>query len=249
MTDRTDGSEPGLSSEDLIRQARAPYEPPAGEPRSTGTTIESNDYPAPPTPETALESYAPDSYAPQPERVSRPADGLSGDPIQPPPWDGVPQQAAQPSVFQRYGKLMLFGAIGLGIVLFGVLDKTKNVEDLAVGDCLLMPDEGTFFSVESTDCGSDHQLEVFALVTLPDDEEAPYPGDELLWVSTFEECLLHFERYVGIGYEQSKWEIDPFLPTPEGWADDDRGATCTLALYGSSSQARTTTGSARGSGE
>ncbi len=248
MTDRTDGSEPGLSSEDLIRQARMPYEPPAAETHSTGTTIESNDYPAPAT-EPAIESYTPETYAPQPDPVSRPADGLGGDPIQPAPWDGGPQQAVQPSIFQRYGKLMLFGAIGLGVILFGVLDKTKNVEDLAVGDCLLMPAEGTFFSVESTDCAADHQLEVFALVTVPGDEDAPYPGDELLWVSTFEECLLHFERYVGVGYEQSVLDIDPFLPTPEGWADDDRGATCTLARYSASGQAQTTTSSARGSGQ
>lgn len=244
MSDRTDGSEPGLSSEDLIRQARMPYETSATDAPSTGTALESTHY-SPSTPDPVI-----DSYEPRPDRVSRPADGIATEPIQAAPWDGGAHQASRPSFLRRHGKLVLFGAIGLGVIVYGMLDKTKNVEDLSIGDCLLMPEVEEISSVESTDCASDHELEVFALITVPDGKDAPYPGEDALGDRVFEECLSQFERYVGTSYEESIWFANPMYPTQESWEDsNDREGSCVLLQIGADSEALTVTGSARGSGQ
>lgn len=244
MTDRTDASEPALSSEDLIRQARMPYEAPASDAPSSGAALEPSDYSARPTPEPAI-----DGYEATPDRVARPADRIATEPIQAAPWDGGPLQATEPSLLQRYGKFMLFGAIGLGVIVFGMLDKTKNVEDLSVGDCLLMPEIEEISSVESTDCASEHELEVFALVTVPDGKDAPYPGEEALGDRIFEECLSRFQPYVGTSYEESIWFANPMYPTRESWEDsNDREGSCVLLQIGADNEALTVTGSARGSG-
>ena len=244
MTDRTDGSEPGLSSEDLIRQARMPYAAPETD-APTSAPTESTEYSGLPAPDPTV-----DSYESRPDPVSRPADGIAVEPTQAAPWDGAPYETTQPSFLRRYGKFMLFGAIGLGVLLFGVLDKTKNVEDLSVGDCLLMPEADEISSVESTDCTSDHELEVFALVTVPDGDDAPYPGEDALGDQIFEECLVHFQRYVGASYEESIWFANPMYPTRESWDDSgDREGSCVLLQIGPDSEALTITGSARGSGQ
>ena len=69
---------------------------------------------------------------------------------------------------------------------------------LAVGDCLLMPENEEIASVESADCEEPHELEVFALVSLPEGNDAPYPGDLELAELMFEQCLNQFESYVRI---------------------------------------------------
>lgn len=247
MTDRTEGSDSGLSSEELIRQARMPYEAPTD---ASETAVA----PEPPySPPATAEPPPAARFEPPPQQIHRPADGIGGQyadaPLPPASWDGTAPTPPQRSLFQRYGKLAVFAIIGLGVILYGVLDKTKDVEDLAVGDCLLMPETEEISSVETIDCASGHELEVFALIKVPDGRDAPYPGEDTLADTIFEECLLRFQPYVGTNYEDSVWFANPLYPTQESWEEsNDREGSCVLLQIGPDQQARTVMGSARGSG-
>ena len=137
MTDKTDGSDPGLSSEDLIRQARAPYEGPTSEAPPAAATE--------PTSYSASSAPEPPRYETRSDELTRPADGIADrytvDPVPAADPYGTTYEAHRPSFLQRYGKFVLYGVIGLGVILFNVLDKTTDVDDLAIGDCLLEPSE------------------------------------------------------------------------------------------------------------
>ncbi len=262
MTDRNEGSEP-TSSEDLIRQARRAYDPStfdrvhSDEPAAAPTTETTAPRPAPPSDDLSAEVAAARSpfetqSTPGSDRVTRPADLIQSD-YQPAP--GVPGspttlEAPPRRFFQRFGGVLVAVAIGLGFVVFNMLDKTTSVEDLAIGDCLLMPSSQEITSVESADCTGDHELEVFAVVTLSNSLAAPYPGDDAVAQSVFDRCLLHFEPYVGAPFETSIWWINAIYPTQESWEEaDDRAGTCVLYQPGLDDEPRTLTGSARGSAE
>jgi hypothetical protein len=157
MTDRTDGSAPS-SSEDLIRQARQSYEPPAPAADSPPQ--------AAPLADTSTQSYTGTGVEDTP---TRPSDYIRSDYQDPAaaavPTGGVTYEAQRPSFLSRFGGLLLVGLIVVGFIVFSVLDKTKAVDDLAVGDCLLMPEDEEITSVESTDCAEPHDLEVFSWIS------------------------------------------------------------------------------------
>lgn len=232
MTDRPDADD-GTSSEDLIRQAREAFEPAA----------EVN----PQMPADPASS----------EAVARPADYVRGDYYSQPaeataavPSGGPTYEAQRPSFFQRFGGLTIGIVVVLGFVVFSIFDKTTDVEDLGVGDCLLMPDAEEISSVESAECIENHELEVFGLVTLSEGDSAPYPGEDAVAEAIFEQCLPRFEPYVGTAYDQSAWYINAIFPTRESWEEaDDRAGTCVLYQPGADDEAITLTGTARSSGE
>jgi hypothetical protein len=191
MAEGTDGPKSGPSSDDLIRQARTPYTAPSTEPPPAPAPSD----PGIPTASPAADPAAADSKSRR-EPLARPADGIGDQPTFDPapiPSHGTQYETADPSFLQQYGKLLLFGGIGLAVLLYAVLDKTKSVEDLSVGDCLLMPETDEISSVESIDCDSGHELEVFALVTLPDGKDAPYPGRDAVGDTVHGECLSKFQ--------------------------------------------------------
>jgi Septum formation len=104
-------------------------------------------------------------------------------------------------------------------------------DELRVGDCFNDSAHGTNEVGEMTvvDCGSAHDAEVFAVVTLPGEPAAPYPGDDEVDRLSNELCLGEFASYVGIDYLDSAWEFGYFLPTEESWRKyDDRLVVCML---------------------
>ncbi len=245
MTDRTDGTGP-TSSEDLIRQARQSYEPPAPASDDAGPAPAA---PAAPTPaaETPYAGLDVD------EPLSRPADYIRSDYQDPGapsvPTGGVTYQAQRPSFISRFGGLLVVGLIVVGFIAFSAFDKTKAVDDLAVGDCLLMPENEEITSVESTECSEAHELEVFHLVTLTDSSSTPYPGEDAVFNRIMDQCVNSFEGYVGFDYQSSIWFVNAIYPTAESWNEqDDREGTCVLWQPGVGDEPLTLTGSARNSG-
>jgi hypothetical protein len=119
-----------------------------------------------------------------------------------------------------------------GFALFSFLDSSKTVDEIAVGDCLNIPEDDVFYEVDPIDCSEPHELEVFALVDLSTVSTdfsvgSPYPGDTVVSDAAFEECLNHFEQYIGAPWESSVFYADVFTPTLEGWNEvDDRIANC-----------------------
>lgn len=246
MTDRTDGTGPS-SSEDLIRQARQGYEP------SAPASAESAPAAPPASPASAVESSY--SRVDVEEPLSRPSDyirsdyqdpGVAGSPDV--PAGGVTYQAQRPSFFSRFGGLLLVGLIVIGFIAFSAFDKTKAVDDLAVGDCLLMPENEEITSVESTECTEAHELEVFHLVTLTDSNSTPYPGEDAVFNRIMDQCVNSFDGYVGFDYQDSIWFVNAIYPTSESWNEqDDRAGTCVLFQPGAGDDPLSLTGSARNS--
>ena len=109
-----------------------------------------------------------------------------------PPGGAVTYQAQRPSFLSRFGGLLVGAAVVVGFIAFAAFDRTTDIEDLAVGDCLRMPDAEEISAVESAPCAEDHELEVFALVTLPESVVAPYPGEDAVANAIFELCLPRF---------------------------------------------------------
>lgn len=243
MTDRNDGSD-ASSSEDLIRQAREAYDV------STDAPVASSHEDAP----ASAPAYAADTTG-NADTITRPSDYVRSEyqtdayaPDAAPIGGAVTYEAQKPSFFQRFGGLTIGAIVILGFVLFSMFDRTKNIEDLAVGDCLRMPETGEISSVESADCTEDHELEVFALVTLAESSTAPYPGEDAVATAIFELCLPRFEPYIGTSYSDSIWWINAIFPTQESWEDvDDREGTCVVYQEDLGGDVVTLTGTARGS--
>ncbi len=121
-----------------------------------------------------------------------------------------------------------------GFALFSFFDSSKTVDEIAVGDCLNTPEDDVFFEIDPIDCTEPHDLEVFALIDLGSvssefSTAALYPGDDVVYEASIEECWDEFERYVGVPYEDSVLFMDAFTPTLEGWQEvDDRIVNCVL---------------------
>lgn len=101
--------------------------------------------------------------------------------------------------------------------------------DVAVGDCLIDPlageDEGEVDDIRAVPCTEPHDLEVYALGTLPDGE---YPADEELDTEAGDVCVTNFDAYVGTAYEDSRLDLGFITPSAEAWDDGDRGVSCFL---------------------
>jgi hypothetical protein len=124
------------------------------------------------------------------------------------------------------------------------------LDELRLGDCFNDSSYGTSaeFSGKITrvDCGSLHDAEVFALMTLAGEPGAAYPGDDEIARLGEELCENAFAKYVGIDYVDSMWEYEYYTPTQESWREvGDRLVMCDLAdpnfdkLEGSKRNSRT----------
>jgi len=249
MTDRNDGT--ASSSEELIRQARRAYEPTTEEAESPSSAYSAHGT-------IPTRAAADDRPAVDPATVSRPADYLREDyrestypgGSQPGVPAGGTYQEQRPSLSRRFGGLLIVGAIVIGFAVFSMFDRTKQVDDLAVGDCLLMPANEEITEVESAECTDPHELEVFHLVTLGDAAGAPYPGEDAVFDEIIDQCVDRFESYVAFPYEDSVWWVNAIYPTPDSWEEgDDRAGTCVLFQPGLGEDPLTLTGSARNSAE
>jgi Septum formation len=104
-------------------------------------------------------------------------------------------------------------------------------DELRVGDCfddsgLGTPEIGDISRVE---CGAPHDAEVYALVTLPGEPDAPYPGDDEVADMSDQLCLDQFAPYVGVEYLDSRWALGYYTPVEASWRKfDDRGVICYL---------------------
>lgn len=102
---------------------------------------------------------------------------------------------------------------------------TLSPEKLRVGDCANDPLGGSGDAVDSVSvlpCSEPHNAEVYALPELPAGE---YPGDEQVKELGNEACAGAFEAYIGVDFQDSKYDGNALYPSKESYADD-RTATC-----------------------
>ena len=105
------------------------------------------------------------------------------------------------------------------------------LEDLHPGDCFDDSGHGTpeVGEITRVDCGSPHDAEVFGTPSLPGEPGAPYPGDDEIDRLSDELCMGEFASYVGIDFQDSKWEFVYIPPDEETWNKyDDRLVVCSL---------------------
>ena len=245
--DKNQGDQP-LSSEDLLRRAReglgsgddAPEKP-------ADFTIESYTPPvADPTPPADVPMSEPDFVDPvvdtpapsEPASWAPPPAEPTPDPVwsaSAPPPSGPAPETVKKSGGGLSGKLwILVVLVVAGFALFSFMDTSKTVDEIAVGDCLDLPEDDVFFEVDPIECTEAHDLEVFALVDLSVvsadfSMAASYPGDTAVYDAAYEACWDAFEPYIGVPYEESRLYMDAFTPTLEGWDEvDDRIANCVV---------------------
>jgi hypothetical protein len=246
-----------LSSEELLRRAREglsesdigevpprdftieSFPPPSGADDEEMTAVPTFEEPAAPSyDEPAFTEPAPpvfesredpSTWAPPPVDPGNPADWTATAPTGPAPAE---TERRGGGIASKLWILVVLGVVGVG--LFSFFDSSKTVDDIAVGDCLNMPEEDVFSTIDPIDCTEPHDLEVFALVDLssigPEYSSASsYPGDDAVYNAAFDECWDEFELYVGVPYEDSVLYLDVFTPTLEGWDErGDRIANCVL---------------------
>lgn len=105
------------------------------------------------------------------------------------------------------------------------LPTRKSTLDLAEGDCFdeTEADEELVYDVLPRQCDEPHSFEVLGSVELT---AGKFPGDAAIDRRT-EDCLEVFEDYVGIPYDDSRFELYWYTPTADSWRDfKDRSITC-----------------------
>lgn len=111
---------------------------------------------------------------------------------------------------------------------------------LQVGDCVDLPDldglaeldgPGGVEAVDATPrrCEEPHDAEAFARMSLNENPDAPFPGDEHVLAAADQKCLEAFGGYVGVGYVDSELEIVHIRPNAAAWARGDRVLVCAAA--------------------
>jgi hypothetical protein len=160
-------------------------------------------------------------------------------------WRTVPLRFAGVGIFAVAG---IFGAVTAAnrddsgqIVGAGTL----HIVDVRVGDCFDLNDGSDVEEVgeiRAIPCDEPHTFEAYFTTELP---AGSYPSRSVLDAETEAACLPSFEPYVGRDYETSALYVTTFEPTPEGWADGDRGILCVISTENASTAL---TGSVRDSG-
>ena len=98
---------------------------------------------------------------------------------------------------------------------------------MQVGQCILLPEEKTATTVETTNCTSEHDAEVFYMTSVDDGD---FPGEAALNNAAEKVCISNFKDYVGSHYVTSTLDATWMLPTKDSWAQNDRSITCLARL-------------------
>ena len=107
-----------------------------------------------------------------------------------------------------------------------------DLDEDGPGTCLLVGDsiEVEVSSLPVIDCASEHTHEIYAVVTLTDEEYPVYPGAEQLDAVAQHECTIEFQPYVGSGPFDSALFFSWLLPTIGSWNEhDDRSVLCVVS--------------------
>ena len=102
-----------------------------------------------------------------------------------------------------------------------------QVTDLRVGDCFNLkdPDEEVTEEVDARTCTEPHQYELYYAIDMPD---GAYPDEDGFTAYVGQTCLPAFDTYVGLPYQDSRYDLVWFQPTPDGWSEGDHEVSCAL---------------------
>ena len=105
------------------------------------------------------------------------------------------------------------------------LSKPKRVywEDLKPGMCVRSPHQPAI-SVTVVDCRAGHDEEVMARTALA--RSAAWPGDVAGQAAVEDRCRAAFTAYIGIGFDDSRLEMDSLTTDKSGWRSGDHRLIC-----------------------
>ena len=105
------------------------------------------------------------------------------------------------------------------------LSKPRKIywEDLTAGMCLRTAPESAL-DMPVVDCRAAHEDEVITRTVMAG--PGKWPGDEVIETSAEAKCRTAFATYVGIGYDDSRLELDFWTVDPDGWRDGGRTLVC-----------------------
>ncbi len=101
----------------------------------------------------------------------------------------------------------------------------QSVFDIAVGQCINLPDGQEVTNVETVDCAQPHQAEAYHTFDVADGE---FPGQTAIADQADTNCEAAFEGYVGVSFQDSELFFQTLTPTQESWAQGDREVVCLL---------------------
>lgn len=101
---------------------------------------------------------------------------------------------------------------------------TGNAFELETGQCLNEPESDEVVNVEVVECTELHDLEVYQVADLPDQDFDEGAIDS----QSFDMCLETFDGFIGTPYIDSEFEIYYLIPSEESWADGDREVVCAV---------------------
>ena len=168
-------------------------------------------------------------WTPSPEWQSRPAP--------------TPPRTSSMSWIRPAISLVAVAVFGIGFVA-AQLDGSEPIDQLSVGQCF---DPGTateVLNVPVVDCNELHEAELFGKVEI-DAFGSEFPGHEAVYEWANAECEAQFFAYVGEPYAESRYWIEVFTPTADGWDDGDRTGLCTVVLVDENLDIRPSLGTAR----
>jgi hypothetical protein len=102
-----------------------------------------------------------------------------------------------------------------------------DITELRAGDCFDLQDrqEQVIEEVDAKVCSEPHQFEMMFVGNMPD---GGFPADDVMTDYTLANCLPAFETYVGVPYEESRYDLFQFAPTEDGWNNGDHAMQCAL---------------------
>ena len=136
------------------------------------------------------------------------------------------------------------------VVLAACSSPTTSDDDvtaLAVGDCFDLVETAEVTSVPTIDCAEEHDLEVYAIVTMDGDD---FPGADAVLTETADRCGDEFEGFLGIAYTaalaRGEYDFTSLYPTEESWKLGDREIVCAIAATTPDGLVSRVTGSLKG---
>jgi len=105
------------------------------------------------------------------------------------------------------------------------LSKPRKIhwEDLKAGMCLTTAPESAS-DIPVVDCRAAHADEVITRTVLTGPSK--WPGDDVIDASADTKCRAAFATYVGVGYDDSRLELDFWTNDRDGWNDGARTLVC-----------------------
>lgn len=111
------------------------------------------------------------------------------------------------------------------------VEKAINISELEVGLCVSPEDDNLYVSeMWLPECGEEHLMEVAGLYQLEETVNSNYPSALGLKQRAYEDCQPYFERYVGIPFWDSVYDIETITPSASTWGQGDREVVC-LVVY------------------